>query len=504
MSQTYSHYTKARIGWFPFGLTGWHVGVIAAASLPVFIAINRQAWTAALTATALAAFVTVAVALPVRGRSAAGWLVAASRYALGMLTGWSRYRSRAASGQPGDGIDLPGSLAGVEIHDGPPNGLSGNRIAIIQHHTRRCWALTAALTHPGIGLREPEERDRMAAGLTALLDQAGRTELIDTILFQVRTTGEDGADRDQWIATHRSPAPTRTAAAGIARVVNDELHAALTGASVRTETFVTFTVPDQRLTKAAKGAGRGIHARARILYTLAAEVETALKAGLGASSVTWLTSPELAAACRTGFAPGDRAGIIDALTAAGHDRAVNATIPWELAGPSGADTAVRHYSHDAWNSISATIRLPLRGAVTGALAPVLTPTGPGERRCLLVAYPILEPGRAGRVAASSQWGADMGQALREKAGIRATTRVRDDAARTAALETKLARGAAITRPWAIATVTVPKTVRASEAGRRLDASIRAAGFAPLRLDLAQDLAFAATTTPLGVTLTSRP
>ena len=69
------------------------------------------------------------------------------------------------------------------------------------------------------------------------------------------------------------------------------------------------------------------------------------------------------------------------------------------------------------------------------------------------------------------------------------------------VDRKLARGSCLTRPYAVATVTVPKTVRAAEFGRRLDASVRRAGFAPLRLDLSQDVAFAASTIPLGVSLT---
>ncbi|MEJ7742386.1 MAG: hypothetical protein WKF73_07470 [Nocardioidaceae bacterium] len=53
----------------------------------------------------------------------------------------------------------------------------------------------------------------------------------------------------------------------------------------------------------------------------------------------------------------------------------------------------------------------------------------------------------------------------------------------------------MTRPYAVCTVTVPKTARVAEYGRRLDAAVRRAGFAPLRLDLAQDVAFAASTDP---------
>ena len=73
----------------------------------------------------------------------------------------------------------------------------------------------------------------MGAGLADLLDQASRTELIDEILFLVRTVPEDGAERDQWLARHRRldgpaprPAPSTTSCS-----------AALTAASVRTEAF---------------------------------------------------------------------------------------------------------------------------------------------------------------------------------------------------------------------------------------------------------------------------
>jgi hypothetical protein len=61
----------------------------------------------------------------------------------------------------------------------------------------------------------------------------------------------------------------------------------------------------------------------------------------------------------------------------------------------------------------------------------------------------------------------------------------------------------MTRPYAVATVTVPKTRRATEFGRHLDASIRRAGYAPMRLDLAQDVGFAASCIPLGVSLTRK-
>ena len=182
---------------------------------------------------------------------------------------------------------------------------------------------------------------------------------------------------------------------------------------------------------------------------------------------------------------------------------MNADVPWAMAGPSGADHAPRHYSHDAWNSISATVKLPVKGAVMGALAPVLTPTQPGERRSVLVAYPILTASAANRQSATSEWAADMGDGLRTKAKVKPRTKAVDEADKVRGLDRKLARGNALTTPYAIATVTVPKTARISEYGRALDSAIRRAGFAPLRLDLSQDVAFAASTIPLGVSLTRK-
>lgn len=499
MTVIYRDYSKARIGWLPFGLTGWQAGVIAGSVLPVFIAVNRGAWASAGLLLLASVAVTLVTVVPVRGRSATGWLVASTAFVTGGVAGWTRFRSRAARGgvENLDQADLPGSLAGVEIHEGPPSGLEGRRVALIQNHAARTWAVTAAIVHPGLGMRDADERSRMAQGLADLIDQAGRGELVDEVLFLTRTVPEDGAERDQWTARHRR------GPGGQVRAINNDLQQILTGASVRTETFVTVVVPETRLGKAAREAGRGIEARAQVLYGVMAEIEAQLKGGMSCTNITWLTSPELAVACRTGFAPGDRAGIVDALTAAAAGVEVNTQVPWAMAGPSGADVVARHYSHDAWNSISSTLRLPVKGALLGALAPILAPSATGERRSFLVAYPILSQRKAARAAASGEWAADVGSALREKARMRQSTKVGDEVAQVRAREERLSRGSAMTQPYAVCTVTVPKTLRVAEYGRRLDGAIRAAGFAGLRLDMAQDVAFAASVVPMGISLTRR-
>ncbi|MDQ3358985.1 MAG: PrgI family protein [Actinomycetota bacterium] len=495
----YRDYTRARIGWF-FGLTGFQLAVLAAAVLPVAWSVSKQDWIAVTLFAAAWGLLFLVLAVPVRGRSMTGWIAATVGLAAGALAGWTRFRARATAGQVRSAgqADLPGILSSIVIHEGPPTGHHHRRVALIQNHSTRTWAVTASIVHPGLGMAELDDRDTYGQGLAELLDAAVRAELVSEVVFMVRTVPEDGAERLDWVRRHRSA----NAPAQVTRI-NDDLHESLTAATVRTEEYVTVVVPESRLGKVAREYGGGVNGRARALYGAIAEIESHLRGGLGVSSVQWLTSPQLAVACRTGFAPADRASIIDALAAAQTDEAVNTDVPWEMAGPSGADAAVRHYSHDAWNSVSSTIKLPVKGAAMGALAPVLSAREDGERRSFMVCYPLVPPGRADRQSANSEFGADLGQSLRVAARMKQRTKNVDESEKVRRLESKLARGNSLTVPYAVATVTVPKTVRAAEAGRRLDSSIRRAGFAPLRLDLAHDVAFAASVVPMGISLTRK-
>lgn len=493
---TYADYSRDRVGFF-FGMSLIELVMLAVSSLPVLWAASRQAWASAGWFLLVFVMVVLVTVVKVQGRSAVDWAKSTIMFLVASVTGARQFTSRAARGQADDlgQADLPGVLQGLEIHDGPPRGPAMSRTAIIRDHAARTWAVTASVVHPGIGMSDAAERNRQGAGLAGLLDVVSRGELIDEVIFMVRTVPDDGAERGIWVQRHRVPGH-----ADLARQVNDGLQAGLTQASVRTETFVTLVVPEHRMARAARESGGGFDGRAQVLYGLMTEIESQLRGGLAMIDVQWLTSPELALACRTGFAPGDRAGIVEALAAREQDPAINADVPWALAGPSSADTAVRHYSHDAWDSVSATIQLPAKGALIGALAPVLTPAEAGERRCFMVAFPIMTRTSAERVADNAEFASDMGNELRRKAGVKPKARHRNESARAQDMDAKLAGGNSMTRPYAVATVTVPRTASISEFGRRLDASIRVAGFSPLRLDLAQDRAFAASVIPLGVCL----
>ena len=75
MSMTYNDYNRDRIGWF-FGLSGWQLAVLAASALPVFVCLQRGAWSAALLFALGWVLVMIITVVPVRGRSATGWFLA--------------------------------------------------------------------------------------------------------------------------------------------------------------------------------------------------------------------------------------------------------------------------------------------------------------------------------------------------------------------------------------------------------------------------------------------
>lgn len=497
MSATeYGDYTRDRVGWF-FGMTGPQVVLVVLGSLPVLLAVGVQRWAWAAAGLVGWVLLLVLAVVPVQGRSATQWLAAVAAHALGRVTGWAAFRSRVSVGAPvdPDRADLPGILAGVQVHDGPPRGPQLRRVALVQDHAALTWQATCRVVHPGTGTAQALTRHRMGEGLSQLLEALANTELASMLVVQVRTVPDDGAERAEWVRAHR-----RTGGPQLSRRVNDELAAHLIGATVRTELFVTVVVPEAGLARAARHGGSGLAGRARVLYGLLGEVEAHLLGAVGCTAVTWLDSAGLAAAVRTGFAPGDRAGLVAAAAAHTDDPAVQATVPWAAAGPASAFAPARWYQHDAWRSVSATVLLPDRGAVMGALAPVLVPGTAGERRCFTVFYPVVPTGRAARAAAGAQISAAAGRELRRRTGRLARPRQRRNEQQTQAVDVQLSRGRSLVRPAAVASVTVPGTWPVEQFGRDLESSIRRAGFAPLRLDLAADCGFVASAIPLGIGL----
>jgi hypothetical protein len=234
------------------------------------------------------------------------------------------------------------------------------------------------------------------------------------------------------------------------------------------------------------------------------QLETRLLGAVCCSEVTWLDSSALAAAIRTGFAPGERAGLTAARLAADADKNVTGALPLAASGPSSAPPPdARHYHHDAWRSVTCTVLLPDKGAVMGALAPVFAPTAAGERRAVTILIEPVPGARAERLVGAASMSSDLATEVRARAGFRIRAVDRRDAARVHGQDTQLADGNALLRVAVAAAITVPDHWPIDDYGRRLEAAVTTSGFTPLRLDLAQDSGFAAACIPLGIGLPQR-
>src|SRR6185437_10389061 len=98
-----------------------------------------------------------------------------------------------------------------------------------------------------------------------------------------------------------------------------------------------------------------------------------------------------------------------------------------------------------------------KGAIMGALAPVLTPTDPGERRCATVFFEPISHHRADKMVGNESMSADLAAEMRRKGGFRSRATHRRDAARVEGQDTRLAAGSALVRAALVAAVTVPDT-----------------------------------------------
>ena len=491
--------TRDRQGWF-FGLTGPQVFLVVGAGLPCWLAMAVGAWATLLALIPMWALAAALICVPVRGWSAAQWIGVLTRHLVGRATGWSRWQSVAAAGdlaEPGE-ADLPGVLTGIQVHDGPPMSGSLGRPAVIQDHAARTWAATARITHPGIGMNDEQERFRMGAGLSELLEAASAGRQIHLIALQVRTIPDDGTERAEWVRLHARPTEPE-----LSGQIHAQLDAAITGAAVRTEAFVTIVVREEAIARDARRAGRGVTGRARILYGILAEVEARLTGSIGCTHVTWLDTAELAVAIRTGFEPGDAPALADAAIHHRRDQTIAAGVPVAAAGPAHASTALRAYRHGEWQSISTTILLPRKGAVMGALARALVPSQVGERRSLTVFYRPVAQGTADRSTSRAEMSVAMAAEMRRKVGRVERARDRRATAQLRETDEKLDSGRSLVRVSSALSITVPGTWSAQDYGRRLDAAVRLCGFTPLPLDGAHDAAFAAATIPLGAGLRSR-
>lgn len=480
---------RERAGWI-LGLTPAQAISCLVLAVPVLLMLSAGRFATAAVLLLVCGTAAALVVVPVRGRPAARWLAHLLLYQWGIVTGWSRWRSKAATGAAvdPDEPDLPGVLARVAFPDGPVYRDVG-RVCLIHDTADGRWGATARLTHGGVGMLSAAQCERLASRLGTLLLSLGHREVVDRLSLCVRSVPDDGTDYRLWRADHELAAAPR-----LARQATDELDRSIGHVSVRHEVFVTVSGPEERLRKPAAAAGGGATGRGHALYRALDGLEESLKA-LGAHSVTWLDGTGMAAALRTGFNPAARAGLAtETQRGSGHGLEKAAAGPTEAPPPTP-----RSYTHDGFTSVSYSVLMPEAGTVFGSLAPLLAVRTAGERRSLAIHYEVLDARRASRAVRGTRFRSTVLRDYKRSKGFSATAADERDAGGARAQEQAVAAGHSMVRFAATAAVTVPAHWNVEDHAARLenDASGR---FRLLRLDLAQDSTFVAACLPIGLGL----
>lgn len=430
------------------------------------------------------------VVVPVRGRPAVRWLVHLVLYEVGIITGWSRWQSKAAAGAQidPDEPDLPGVLQRVSFPDGPQYKDYG-RVCLIHDTADGRWGAAARLTYSGVGMLSDEQCERLASRLGNLLLSLGHREVVDRLSLVVRTVPDDGSEYEVWRSDHEVPhAPP------LARQASAELDRLIGNVSVRHELFVVVSGSEDKLRRPAAAAGGGVNGRALALYRVLDGLEDPLKA-LGARSVEWLDGPGMAEALRTGFNPAARA----ALATAQHRGTRGRGLEKAAAGPTFAPPpGARSYTHDGFTSVSYAVLMP-EATVFGSLGPLLAVRTAGERRTLAVHYEVLDARRAQRAVRGNRFRTGVVSDMKRRKGFGTSAMDERDASGAVAQERAVAAGHSVVRFAVAASVTVPSEWNVEDHAARLenDASGR---FRLLRLELAQDSAFVAAVLPVGIGL----
>lgn len=501
-SNLFKGWRRERYGWL-LGLTGWQAAAAAAFLLPLLFSIARGHWLSALQLTPVSIGGLLLTAVPVRGRPAFRWLADLTMFLIGRATGWSMWRSAASTGGATPSqlktVDLPGVLAALELHDGPPQGPSLARICVIQDTRAGRWAATARCVHPGLGIADDRARVNYANQLGSLLAAAARSEDISRISILVRTVPDDGAERAAWVADHRvANVPD------VVRVASAQLESSVVAASVRHEVFVTVAVREStRLKRAAREAGGGVTGRARVLYRHLQSVEQQLR-GIGCTSVEWLNSEDLAGVIRTGYNPA-AAGVLEAARQqAARGRTTLTGMPPGAAGPSVAPMPnARSYAHDSYVTVSYALLLPELPTHVGSLAAALAPKTPGERRCLALHYEPLDPAKSARQVEADAQNAELSGYVRQRYQLRESQKQKRAQREAATHEGQVAAGHTIVRVAGAAAITVPAGWSVEDQAAQFEADTRACQYRLWRAELAQDTGFVAACLPLGIGLPER-
>lgn len=501
MSTTYGGFRNERIG-FLGGASVLQVAGVLVTSLPAWWSVTQQRWLPALFWMAVFLVIAAAVFARVKDRALYVWATQSVLHLVGRVSGTSEWRARAAGGgvtrEEIDRLDLPGPLAAMRVHDGPPLASQAmQRVCLIQDGKH--WVVVASMTHPGLSIADPGSAGRYADALGSMLANLARNESgASRLSLYVRAMPDDGAERAAWHAEHaRTDVPSELIEA------TDRLERVVLSASIRHEIYVAVRFEDGAIRKPAKAAGGGVPGRAAVIYRVLSDVEAGLTS-VGCQRIQWLSTQQVAGAIRSGYNPGDAASMAVART--GNVRGGEAFADMEPggAGPSQAPSpAPRSYTHDAFRTVAYTLLLPDLGTQVGRLRPLLTPARQQERRCLALHYEPMTVQEAEKKTERDNSKATMASEIKRQKGFRVSARQRKLKAQTEADENLLTAGHTMVRVAGAVSVTAPAEEEIETNAALIESAARSSGYALMRLDLAQDAGFVAATIPVGVGLPTR-
>lgn len=491
------------------GVLGWpQLAFLGLAALPPLIAVQQGAWARAGAWLAVWVVLALIVVVPIHERPAWRWFTHGVLHLAGRATQAAQWEAAAAvqplSREQAGQLDLPGTLQGFKVFDGPPYAAGAMRRLCVLKDPDSAWVMVAKVQHPGLSLTDPDAGDRWADALGDLLSAVSRgNSLPHRVSIYVRTVPDDGAERSAWLEKH---SPTVVGGVPIPEQVLKDTAAveqSVLSASVGHEIYVALRFREDEISGQAKGSGRGVAGRMAVMYRSLPEI-TSLLTGCGAESVTWMTKGEVAAAVRTGFNPAALQSIQVARAAAAQGHEAFTDVHPVAAGPSAAPSPnARFYAHDNYRSAAYSLILPELGTTVGSLGPLLTPGARGERRSLALHYEPFDDKAATKAAESDSANASLAEDLKKRRGFKVGARQTRLRQQTTSQEKILAAGHTLTRVTGIAVVTVPASQPLETHTALLEASARRRKFELMRLDLAQPIGFISGCIPVGVGMPAR-
>lgn len=469
MARTYGGWRRRR-GFEVFGLPGTSLAaVLVALCIPVLVGlIDARAGLYALIPGLV-----VAAAVLVRSAGTPVVVIAVRRWiwARAHRRGFTSYRSEVVAKLPGPSY-LPGPLAPLELL--AVRQVTGEPAAWVWD--RRGGFLTAQvrLTSTGTLMADPAAAQSWVDSFGAWQAGLGHVAGIRSVTIVVETAPSAGSRVRDYVLAHQVDHAPKLARALMADVLDE-----LPGQTAEVHQWAAVTFDPRRLPTSPRTM---VEAVADTSVALGGVVDGLNNGGvrvLGRATPGWT-----AARVRAAFDPGTRSQIE-------RDRADEAPVSWQQAGPQAATEEWDHLQHDSGFSVTYALRDLPAARVRHDVLRRLTAPGRWPRRVAMTYQPY-PAATAASVVDAEMLAASVRQSAARKARRDFTPREQLDASLATSTAVEQARGAGLGEPGILVTVTVLDKADLPAACADVENRARGARLRLVRLYGAQLLGFCST------------